>query len=959
MNTNTKHSSAGLRWHGHSVEQKGGSEGYDGTESSMVSAECHRSENPQQQRQLSCNVHIDHSTHLEQYEQVGDDFDTQRRRPASISQMMRQTVTATNKESIVCKSLRTGNVVIHHPSLPSIPAASSESCLSLTREALRMDEGFQKRCSKSDVILVHISSDKCSTRQTKSASNLASSRMLNLPDGVSVQNSSCGTSTDMECAEGETPSRKWGVPNTWKAKPTRSRSRNVDAATTSIIARSLSEQSSPACSSSAIEIQPDNVLISGENIEMDSRVSGGGSVTTRFTHHSTDTIPISNFCTRSNQDETQTILTTSTISTQKVLNSAAAKQRRIATAKARLQHGAKKVSSGRHKWQLLSLVGPPTGESARLEPPQSQRIPSEEDGLHLAPVRLEPTRRRCESCKVVTTHREEKYGVFGMFCRMKPLTTKGRVYKGFCLSCHDVYELRQLLNDTSIPLSLIRHDPNMNSSLHLLQDMSNDSPTDGLFAIPRRQKQNERGAWCTSLYLQVVCVVIFVAFLGTCIGMGVVLSKDPEPWVSPPPTATPSAPSASPSTQTPTSAPTSFGWNRVNTIAKDDVESFGYQVDLSYNGSVLAVASPKYQGGRGRLDVFLDVGTEWQAIGGPVVGDLPDDKLGIGMHLSKDGSVVVVGSPGNNAGTVKVYKIDQNAGLSQMGQSITGPAPLSQFGYSVALNHDGSRLIVGAPLFGEDPNESYGMIRAYDFVSGSMWVQVGSDIFGDKNAGSRFGNSISTDDAGNRVLIGAPLDDNKVGEDAGRLFVFDLLGSTWQDYYSRSRLYGSKEGSQLGRKVMMSCDGNILASGEYGSSVGMLPNAGLLHTWTIYDKSTPSTPSLPVPYADAVPGTHEGERIGHDVDLDCYLRRYGVISSENRNRQAGWMYIKQRALSDGTWYDSGEFSGPELGDSVWLGKGPSVSISGYSLRFAVGYESIRVDGVSRAEVHIYDYIATP
>lgn len=38
----------------------------------------------------------------------------------------------------------------------------------------------------------------------------------------------------------------------------------------------------------------------------------------------------------------------------------------------------------------------------------------------------------------------------------------------------------------------------------------------------------------------------------------------------------------------------------------------------------------------------------------------------------------------------------------------------------------------------------------------------------------------------------------------------------------------------------------------------------------------------------------------------------------------------------GIWHDSDEFPGPQLGDSVWLCKGPSVAVSRNNRRISVG-----------------------
>ena len=66
---------------------------------------------------------------------------------------------------------------------------------------------------------------------------------------------------------------------------------------------------------------------------------------------------------------------------------------------------------------------------------------------------------KCIECGIVQTHEKEKHGPFGALRRMKPITVEGRCYGGYCLRCHDVHDLRRLLNDYSIPLDLARPDP--------------------------------------------------------------------------------------------------------------------------------------------------------------------------------------------------------------------------------------------------------------------------------------------------------------------------------------------------------------------------------------------------------------------------------------------------------------------------------------------------------------------
>lgn len=679
------------------------------------------------------------------------------------------------------------------------------------------------------------------------------------------------------------------------------------------------------------------------------------SVVTELTDHSALTIPMRNILANSSDRRggDRTIVTTSTMITEEVVNSLAINQMRASIASTPTQDVAKASNSHRKIRRFFCrLLSPCTVMDYR-----GQIISNEDDGICSEPdglsnegdgVRSEFSGRRCERCKAQKTHEAEKYGPFGVLSRMKARTVEGQVYKGVCLFCYNVHALRDTLNDPYIPLDLVRHDSNTNSTIRLLQDMS-DKTYDSMFTIQGRIPRDHEIA-SKRRQLQALSSIFLVAFVTVCIGIGILLSKSPALWVSPPPTT---VPSSSPTTQFPTAVPTSSEWRLVASITKDDAESFGYQVGLASNGNILAVTAPRYEGNRGRLDVYMYGEGGWETIDSPIIGDMTGDELGLAMDLSGDGSVVAVGMPGNDAGIVKVYNIDIVTGLSQKGQPIFGPTPLSQFGYSVALNFDGTRLFVGAPQFGWVLDDINGLVRAYDF-DGTTWVQVGSDIHG-CNPGSRFGNSVSTDASGDRVGVGAPLDSEK-WQEAGGMFTYDLVDNDWNKSAS---LRGYQTGSQLGKQVSMDCSGAFATSSGHDHIYERFPNAGLVRVWEMME-DTPAFETMPdgLVYNDPISGTYKSAYFGHDaLDLDCSGFESGnlimIASSKNQRGQAGPTLVVD--IHDFTAeYDTTEFFGYELGDTKWLGQAPSVSIAGQALRLAIGYESIRSSGFSRSEIHIYD-----
>ena len=96
---------------------------------------------------------------------------------------------------------------------------------------------------------------------------------------------------------------------------------------------------------------------------------------------------------------------------------------------------------------------------------------------------------------------------------------------------------------------------------------------------------------------------------------------------------------------------------------------------------------------------------------------------------------------------------------------------INNSGISVSLDSDGDRVAIGA--YKNDGNGSdAGHVRIYSW-DGSSWSQLGSDIDGEA-AGDRFGISVSLDSDGDRVAIGAYLNDGN-GSDAGHVRIYSLV----------------------------------------------------------------------------------------------------------------------------------------------------------------------------------------
>ena len=661
------------------------------------------------------------------------------------------------------------------------------------------------------------------------------------------------------------------------------------------------------------------------------------SVYTEVTEHSMATIPINN---RNAINDDATVITTSTMATAQVGNTSI---HRVLGART-YDHPPPSSTSGDER----DLRRPSNSRPGLRQPAAMAQPMMNDQGHTMSEEEMQMVWRtagKCVLCGNVETHKKVKYGPFGTLRRMAPQTIEGYSYKGYCLRCHDVPQLRQLLNEPDIPMNLLRTDP-LHSSLLSMQSL------DAMVELPMNKKSPIE-VLCASAKFQLFCGAILLAIAGSVVAVGISMAKRPEPWVSQPPSP---APSSAPTTSFPTTSPTSYEWN-LNSVIKTDIESFGHHIKLSSDGSVLAVSSPSFEGSKGRFDVYvleelLDK-MNWKHIdvvaGTEHIGANGDDFMGLGMHLSGDGLTVAVGSPGHGNGLVQAYQIDKTGlKLTTKGQAIVGPAALSEFGHSVALNFNGTRLFVGAPVYGLSTSEVYGLVRAYDFDSTTdSWIQVGSDMASD-NSGSRFGHSISASKSGNRVAVGAPLDSSK-WEHAGEIQFFELTKGIWT-MFANNQINGADPGAQLGTTVVTNRDGMVVITNDKDKQVEKYSNAGVTEVWAVdadyYDVNIIGFP---------LPGTHENARFGRDLDITD-SGEIIIASGDNNSENAG--SVRVFLFEMGRYNVFGhELMGPKIGNCQWLGKGPSVTVAAEQYRMAIGYECILSNGVSRAEVQVFDYFA--
>ena len=242
----------------------------------------------------------------------------------------------------------------------------------------------------------------------------------------------------------------------------------------------------------------------------------------------------------------------------------------------------------------------------------------------------------------------------------------------------------------------------------------------------------------------------------------------------------------------------------------------GVSVCLSSDGSIIAIGALGNSANgiyAGHVRIFQNIAGTWTQIGEDIDGEAIGDMCGKSISLSSDGSIVAIGSNGNdengeNSGLVKIYQ-NNNGTWLQIGEDINGEAAWDNSGVSVSLTSDGSIVAIGAS--GNDGNgENSGHVRIFKNINGD-WTQLGNDIDGETSQDFS-GTDLCLNYDGSIVAIGAFLNDG-TGTDAGHIRIYQFNSGTWTQL--GSDIDGETEEDRFGNSIDLSADGSILAAGAY------------------------------------------------------------------------------------------------------------------------------------------------
>jgi len=197
-----------------------------------------------------------------------------------------------------------------------------------------------------------------------------------------------------------------------------------------------------------------------------------------------------------------------------------------------------------------------------------------------------------------------------------------------------------------------------------------------------------------------------------------------------------------------------YDWKKVGQTLYSGhlLDQFGYAVALSGDGTRLVASAPARDTNgssgnaallnTGHVRIYQIVNGHWW-LTGDISGDQSHEEyFGRSVSIANNGNVVAIGAPngvvsgesrdgGSFSGSAAVYE-DTSEGWKLRGNSHIDAVSATNFGWDLALNADGSRVVVSALGHVVDDTVIFqSKIFVFDYVKKkekSMWVQKGDDI---------------------------------------------------------------------------------------------------------------------------------------------------------------------------------------------------------------------------------------
>jgi IPT/TIG domain-containing protein len=240
---------------------------------------------------------------------------------------------------------------------------------------------------------------------------------------------------------------------------------------------------------------------------------------------------------------------------------------------------------------------------------------------------------------------------------------------------------------------------------------------------------------------------------------------------------------------------------------------YGRSVALSADGDTALIGAPAE--GAGRAWAFSRTAEGWSGPPASLAGGerSGDSRFGRSVALSGDGETALVGGPGDNVGTGAAWGFSATpSGWVVDGAKIvgTGASFGAHFGLGLALSADGAMALIGA--YGNASDS--GAVWSYTQTGGSF-VQLGAPLVGPAASGEgepeeeSFGYAVALSPSGNAAVIGAP----RAKSGRGATLVYEREGAGWKAVRELVGGVGEEARARFGASVAVSSDAATLVVG--------------------------------------------------------------------------------------------------------------------------------------------------
>jgi hypothetical protein len=283
-------------------------------------------------------------------------------------------------------------------------------------------------------------------------------------------------------------------------------------------------------------------------------------------------------------------------------------------------------------------------------------------------------------------------------------------------------------------------------------------------------------------------------------------------------------------------------WNYEDTLLcptpRGTGDQFGESVAISADGSRVAVGAPFKTGtasSAGVVTIFLRTGTSWSEE--EVINDIAalGDQFGRSVSLSADASRLIIGTPFDDegissSGTVHVFS--RSGTTWSLEQTIPNPSSTAdRFGFSCKISATGDRFIAGSHL-------ATGGGKALIFTRNDTTWTLEETLDNPTVTTDQFGYSVSMTALGDRVIIGAILAEpgSPPETDAGITYIYSRLGKAGTNWILEATIENPEpeSGDNFGNSVDISADGMYAIIGTNFNEPGSPPSPPVSDTGSVY-----------------------------------------------------------------------------------------------------------------------------